>query len=372
MAEVPAAEIPDLVDIKRLRLDARNPRLTDGEHLSQDALLKRLWRDYAVHEIAMSIAANGYFKHEPLFAAEEDGDLVVIEGNRRLVAVTVLRDAQLRQQLKVTDLDDIAPESIAALAELPVLYRSRSDVWQYIGFKHVNGPQPWQSAAKAQYIAWLRNELRIPLDDIARQIGDRHRTVQRLYRGQMVLEQAESSGAFSRENRYFTRFAFSHLYTGLDYPNIQRYLGIVPDESFCPNPVPPEGIDNLGRLTQWLYGDKPKDIRPLIQSQNPDLRLLEEALGTDEGIEALEHGRELKIALDIAIGDPTLFRRDLQDAKLSLQRAQGRQLSGDSGDSGTLALVMQILDLADSLRLNMESYRRGDRSLRSERYGSAS
>ena len=360
------------VAVERLHLDADNPRLTDGQELSQDALLRRLWREYAVHEIAMSIAANGYFDHEPLFVAEENNELVVVEGNRRLVAVKVLRDPALRQQLKVADFDDLSSQAIKKLAQLPVIHCSRSEIWQYIGFKHVNGPQPWQSASKAKYIAWLHNDLGISLDDIARQIGDRHKTVQRLYRGQMVLEQAEDSGVFTRDDRYFKRFAFSHLYTGLDYANIQTYLGIIPEDSFRPDPIPSDRVSNLGRLTLWLYGSRRKDIRPLIQSQNPDLRSLEEALGTADGVEALEHGRELNVALDISIGDPTLFRRNLQDAKLSLQQAQGRQTSGDSGDEETLALVIQILDLADSLRLNMESYRRGDRLLRSERHGSVS
>lgn len=365
---------PDIewTSVDQLNLDTRNPRLTGNEALSQEELIQKLWREYAVHEIAMSVAANGYFRHEPLFVADEEGELVVIEGNRRLVAVKVLRDPALRHELKITDFDDLSADDVAALAQLPTIRRSRTDVWQYIGFKHVNGPQPWQSAAKAQYIAWLHNDLHIPLEEIARQIGDRHRTVQRLYRGQMVLDQAERGGAFSRDDRYFGRFAFSHLYTGLDYANIQSYLGIVAQDSFRPDPVPIDQIDNLQRLMLWLYGSKSADQRPLIQSQNPDLRSLEDALGTSAGIEALEDGRQLNVALDISIGDSTLFRRNLQDAKLSLQLAQGRQTGGYRGDEETLALVMNILDMADTLRLNMEAFRRGDRPLRSERFGSTS
>lgn len=67
-----------------LRFDARNPRLADEEGASQEELLETLWRDFAVDEVALSIAANGYFPHEPLFATREHGELVVIEGNRRL------------------------------------------------------------------------------------------------------------------------------------------------------------------------------------------------------------------------------------------------------------------------------------------------
>src|ERR1700709_512381 len=79
-----------------LRFDVRNPRLSEDEDVSQEDLLKRLWRDFAVDELALSIAANGFFPHEPLFAAEEEGELIVVEGNRRLAAVRLLRHASMR------------------------------------------------------------------------------------------------------------------------------------------------------------------------------------------------------------------------------------------------------------------------------------
>jgi len=59
------------VRVGQLRADPQNPRFTDGdETLSQDALIARLWKEMAAEEIAMSIAANGFFEHEPLFAEE--------------------------------------------------------------------------------------------------------------------------------------------------------------------------------------------------------------------------------------------------------------------------------------------------------------
>ncbi len=121
----------------------------------------------------------------------------------------------------------------------------------------------------------------------------------------------------------------------------------------------------------WLYGSKSRDVKPLIRSQNPHLRYLEETLGKPDGIEALLHGRDLEVAREIAIGDAALFRRDLVDAKFKLQSAQGRQTSGDTGDQDSLELVIQILDIAESLRLTMEAVRRGERPRRSERHGTS-
>jgi hypothetical protein len=207
-----------------LYFDAKNPRLVEaGAPGSQKEILRILWREFAVDEVALSIAANGYFPYEPLFVAKEDGRFVVIEGNRRLAAVRLLVHPELRQDVGATDLPTISAEAKKALDKLPVVTCSRDEVWQYVGFKHVNGPQQWQPYSKARYIAWVHNDLKVSPDEIAEQIGDQHSTVKRLYRAWMVLEQAQKEGVFSKENRTRTHFSFSHLYTGLDYPGIQKF-----------------------------------------------------------------------------------------------------------------------------------------------------
>ena len=233
-AQQASGEVPAVTRfaIDQLRFDRRNPRLfLDGE-LDESDLVERLWKEFAVDELALSIASNGYFEHEPLFVAPENGKLVVVEGNRRLAAVRILVDGTLRTKVGASDLPTITSARRKELATLPAIECERQSIWQYVGFKHVNGPQPWQSYAKAQYVAWVHNELGEELDEIARRIGDRHTTVRRLYRGLMVLRQAEESGRFDLDDRWKKHFSFSHLYTGLDYQNIRELLGIDNESSF--------------------------------------------------------------------------------------------------------------------------------------------
>lgn len=185
LPEVPAGGYKR-IEIKDLRLDPSNPRLAElgipGDATQTD-LVKALWDEMAVEEVAMSIAYSGYFKHEPLFVEDSgDGTYVVIEGNRRLAAVMLLLDGALRQKVKATKLPTISAERRAELSELPVIVTTRKDSWRYLGFKHVNGPATWGSYAKAQYIAFVHNNYGVPLDDIADQIGDRNSTVLRMYR----------------------------------------------------------------------------------------------------------------------------------------------------------------------------------------------
>ena len=285
-------------------------------------MVERLWKEFAVDELALSIASNGYFEHEPLFVAVEHGKHIVVEGNRRLAAVRLLVDGSLRVKVGATDLPKITAARRKELATLPAVECARQDIWQYVGFKHVNGPQPWQSYAKAQYVAWVHNELGEGLDEIAGQIGDRHTTVRRLYRGLMVLHQAEESGGFDLDDRWKKHFSFSHLYTGLDYQNIQELLGIDNEGSFRPNPVPKERLEALGDLCRWLYGQKSTDTQPLVQSQNPDLRRLDSAIGSNAGLIALRRGLPLDVVIDISIGDEELFKGHLLDARRLLSKSQ--------------------------------------------------
>src|SRR5271168_3970658 len=91
------------VPVENLRLDRENPRLPSTDIGSEAELVRYLWREMAVDEVALSIAANGFFPEEPLLVVpatkgkKDPGSdkFIVVEGNRRLVAVLLLRDAAL-------------------------------------------------------------------------------------------------------------------------------------------------------------------------------------------------------------------------------------------------------------------------------------
>lgn len=346
-----------------LHFDRQNPRLflEEGSDPSESELIRILWRDFAVDEVALSIASNGYFPHETLFAAREEGRLIVVEGNRRLAAVRLLTDEQLREKIGATDLPTIDDDLRRHLDDLPVVKCHRDDVWQYIGFKHVNGPQAWQSYAKAQYIERVHHRLQVPLDVIADTIGDRHWTVKRLYRGLTVLRQAEDSGRFDLRDRWKNHFSFSHIYTSLDYENVRQFLGIDNVSSYCPDPIPKPNLENLEFLFLWLFGRKSTDTQPLVRSQNPHLRLLVATLDDEDGLIALKQGLPLDVAHDIRTGDDKLFKGYLLEARDYLQKSRGKQLTGDTGDMAGLRLAKDIYDLADHLLKDMEAHRRSER-----------
>ena len=144
-----------MMKVSELAFDLKNPRLVEFDlsaNATEEDVIQILWEAMDVREVMMSIAASGFFPHEPLIVSRENGKNVVIEGNRRLAAVKILLEPALANPLNA-DVPEITDKDRAALAELPTVIRTRRDAWRYLGFKHVNGPAKWSSYAKSQYIA---------------------------------------------------------------------------------------------------------------------------------------------------------------------------------------------------------------------------
>jgi hypothetical protein len=345
---------PEMIAIDELFLDPINPRLMDADFSigDQDKILNRLWTEFNVAEIVDSIiASNGFWKHEPLVAVEERGKLIVIEGNRRLAAVKLLLSGERQRAAGASGIPDISTELRDDLQRVPVILRTRRGVWDFIGYKHVKGPQEWDSIAKAEYIARIHEQYKIPLDQIAKAIGDRNATVERLYRGLKVLRQAEQAGLFDPENRFYQKkgFAYSHLWTGLGYEGIRDFLGIKDSAKDERKPVRKEKVKALGELLLWLYGSNKENVQPLVQTQNPHLRQLDEALRSPRGLAALRRNFSLQAAVDAARGDARLLLDALVAAEKNLREAKGYLSTGYSGQQDITDTINNIRSLAVSL-----------------------
>ena len=351
------------IPVSELRFDCRNPRLAEygiTERTKEDEIISILWDAMDVQELVQSIVASGYFEQEPLIVTKEKRNLIVIEGNRRLAAVKVILDSDIA---KIVGYGKRHRKSILdPLRELPVVVSSRKQSWRYLGFKHVNGPAKWGSYAKAKYIAEIHREYGMSLEDIAEQIGDRHKIVQRLYRGLRILEQAEEEKVFNRDDRYRTRFSFSHLYTGLEYEGISDFLSLESDNAEAL--VPANEMDRLHELCLWLYGSKREQRPPVVEKQNPNLRELDQVLRKPEALAALRGGAGLAAALDHSRPPAQVLEEDLSNAKLALRHARGFLTEGFDRSDTLLRLAGTIADLADDIYAEMERMSSGQRRRR--------
>jgi len=351
MLPKPAVKI-EFIPVKDLHFDRQNPRLAGYELTSKspdEEVIKTLWDEMAVDEVAMSVAASGFWPQEPLIVAIEKGKQVVIEGNRRLAAVRALIEPEIAKLVGTSLGTALTSEVRATLDSLPIIKTSREESWKYLGFKHVNGPARWGSYAKAEYIRKVHTDFGISLPDIARQIGDRHRTVQRLYRALMVLNQAVEAKVYSMDDRTKKNLSFSHLYTGLDYDGFQEFLDLESEEDESSSPVPSDRLANLRQLLIWLFGSKRDSQPPVIRSQNPDLKNLDRILRSNEARRALLRGSSIDDA--VLLSDPAKdrLRANLLDAKSYLQSARGIVSEAYEGEEDILRTAGTVAQVADDL-----------------------
>jgi len=157
-----------------LQLDPKNPRIPElGKSPSQREIAAELIRHDDAYDLARSIAEQGYFPTETLIATKERGELVILEGNRRLTALKCLlspafapEDYEKRFHLlqSKADLESIRKVriSIAPSRELAV---------PIIIARHTtSGIQRWETAQQAKFVATLVSP-DMTIDDVAKHYG---------------------------------------------------------------------------------------------------------------------------------------------------------------------------------------------------------
>lgn len=318
-----------------LHFDRENPRFLDSKAMTEEDIIQWLYDQADVDELIQSILSAGYIDFEPMIVLR--GDNTVLEGNRRLAALHLIADENLRKRLKVTLPRIENPKPLPAKVRIRWV-NSRAQARDFIGFKHINGPFKWDALAKAKYAAqWL--EEGGDISAISRTLGDNHNTVRRLVNGWYVLQQASADG-FDLNQISKRNFAFSHLYTALTRASVRDYLGLSSEDlSSTPqkNPIAATHREDLQRLMSWLYGQEQKKEPTLIQSQNPNLNELSKVLGNPEAKRMLLASRNLQTAYERV--DPPAARFEDALMKTAKQCEDTMSLSGFYDGDATLLRV---------------------------------
>ena len=358
------------VPVERLRLDRRNPRLVGAdEDASDEAIIARLYRSAGLDELLQPISANGYMDIEPLIVIcgrdIANGDLIVLEGNRRLAALRLLREPSLAGRIASTQALPITvpriDESLRATLDHVSVYpvASRERVRPLIGFKHINGPAKWDAYTKARFAAeWYKAGPAegIGLADIARSIGDRYSTIKRMVSAIYVLDQAERERVFDVEDRYVRRLNFSHLYAALSHQQFAQFLGLESDWALHdpePDPVPAEKLGELRKMLIWIYGSKKDGVPPVIQFQKPDIKRLGEVLSHAQGRRVLEATRDLSAAHASTEPMEFQFTASLIRARDNMRKAVGALRAYDGRDQSLLDISEDVNETAEVVRLRM-------------------
>ncbi|MBK8069619.1 MAG: ParB N-terminal domain-containing protein [Rhodanobacteraceae bacterium] len=304
--------------VDELRIDLRNPRAGAQVFQDENEAIRNLIDHADVRELVTSITAAGWIEYEPLIV--ERSTSTVLEGNRRLAALRLLRDNTLRSRFgfEISEAIPQLPEEINVL-----LVNSREDARAYIAFKHINGPAKWDALAKAKYAhEWMLQGYDVR--QVSRSIGDTHNTVLRLVNGYRVFVQSVAQG-FSIDDITARRFNFSHIYTAVARPSVRSYLGLPEDPSglLIENPVPSSKEDELEDFMGWLYGQSSRGKENVVKSQNPDLGLLARVVGNERALHHLISTRNLRAASEIIVPEWHRFSDALRTTAVNAETTLG-------------------------------------------------
>lgn len=350
-----------MVSLSVLKLDDDNPRFAGIlKDKKEEEIIDKLAEEKNLYELIESFRQNGYYEAEPLLVIENKkkrGEYIVVEGNRRTAALKIIFDSKLLKKYGFGDVSIEATIKENLKNQIPIqVYSNKDDLWSYLGFRHIKGPMPWDPYSKALYIVKLL-ESGTSIDEIVERIGDRNSTVQKMFNGIKVLQQAEAEGFIAPIS--MQKFAFSHLYTILGYNNTQKFLGlkIKTDALLKSNPVPKKNISNLKSIIEFIYGDKEGKNRPIIKSQNPDIRRLDAVLADASATADLKVNINQSGALENAFASTSMAEEILPnllaDALAKLKKASGNLYMYRKADDETISIIRDIERIAKFLIENL-------------------
>jgi len=250
-----------------LCLDASNPRLgreNTERQLSQPRVLE-VMKDWTLDELALSFLESGFWPQEALLVVEElvNGRKrrVVVEGNRRLAALKLLKLAfdGKPESKKWSELVAHRKPPQELFLEIPFIQvGSRKDIVAFLGFRHVTGIKEWNPAEKAEYIAKLIETDKMDYDEIRRKIGSKTNTVRQNYISYRLLLQMEGEEEIDLRR---VEDKFSVLYLSLRSLGVQKYLqiDIQAEPGRARMPVPHSRLQALAKFALWMFGDEKHD-----------------------------------------------------------------------------------------------------------------
>jgi len=290
-----------------LQLDALNPRFgfLEGKLRTQSAVLDHIVDKFGIDDVLSSLSVNGYFEAEPMVCRIGDrGKAVVIEGNRRLAACLILagdprasrhanRTQEAQKVWKQHGQKKIDPVPVIEFAAKT----SSTELLSYLGVRHIAGSQPWDSYAKAAWIAKVVADGELSLEDVTAMIGDQYRTTERLLEGYYFVNQLIDEGKFVPENSQrrgrgsVSEYPFSWVYTLLGYSATRSFLDLdaAKDRS---KPLAKKNLAKAALVTSAMFGDKSKGQSAAIDDSR-ELGNLAAALADPEKVTLLEQGKTI-------------------------------------------------------------------------------
>lgn len=262
------------IPIDELVYDIENPRIPRSiKQEDAESVLEWMINKENVIDLMYSIGEKGFFPGEPLLVIrrESDGKYVTVEGNRRYTATYLLQYPEEAPVRKSTVSEIVANANFRPESLPVVVFNTREEIVDYLGYRHITGVEPWDALSKARYLKMLYDRLdgdMTPADKyraLARQIGSRAPYVRQILLGGRLVEVIEEADYFNIRDLSDQTFEFGSFYTAIVKPNIATYIGLNVDEDDALKNLE---MDHLCDLVTWMFEKNGENQTRIGESRN--------------------------------------------------------------------------------------------------------
>lgn len=358
MSEPVGASTVQSITTDQLNFDPENPRFYRlNNHTSEASVIEDMFDEEGVADLMMSIGQKGYFAGEPLLVVRENGQLIVVEGNRRLAAVKLLNKEIAPPVRRKLSVDQILSEiAVEAPLELPCIeYPTRREVIRYLGYRHITGIKEWDSLSKAKYLATIRDEFYkdLPMIEqmnvLAKDIGSRSDYVAQLLAALNLYTQAEE-GQFFNLSMAAKDVTFSYITTALGYKNITDWLGLAGKNDINSVHL---NVENLKSLFGWLFVKDQQGRTVIGESRN--LSQMAAIVANDEAVIVLKETLKLDDAYLFSDGPDEALNNALEAALSKVETAWSLLVKTEHNTQTHLSLAEKLAGTTRDIRNHLRS-----------------
>lgn len=339
------------LDLDQLLLDEDNPRLPTTVGREQTQMIVYIARTTSIAEIMTAIAENDYFPGEPLVVVPSGQKYIVVEGNRRLTALKLLQNPSLYD--KSRRIREIAESAKHRPTNIPcVVFENRTEVLNYLGYRHITGVKQWEPLAKARYIAQYFDHHTDPAVGtaaryvhVARGIGSQGPYIKRQLDGLAIYQEIEQHEFYEIPDLDEENISFSLLSTAVGYESILKFVSDSEHPYVDPADLNRKHVESLAR---WMFEKDTQGATVLGDSRN--IQRLAVIVSDERALASLMEGDPLDKAYGLTRGMSEDFTEVLSEAETAITRAVS---------------IIALVDIDDSHRSRISNISKQVRVLRS-------
>jgi hypothetical protein len=316
------------IKLELLMLDDQNPRLPKPlRGKNEKAIIEYMLMEASTLDLMLAIGQNGFFSGEPLLVVKEGEKYRVIEGNRRLTALKLLKDPALApvQTRRVSQIMQSVTYKEDQIERVPCqVFKDAAPIHKYLGYRHITGVQSWDLTQKASFLTDIRlSEFpSLNVDDasreLAKMIGSRGDYVKRLLIGYSVFETIRDNAYFKVRGLNEESFYFNYIADSLRQPAITEFLGVDMEKV---NPIDNLDQSKLKLWTEWFF-EKNEQNKTRIKATAEELKMLNAVLKDERAFLAFsEEKKPLEVAYELTGAIEDVFQSSIVGAISSLEIA---------------------------------------------------